>query len=99
MLRTLFTLTLFSAFVFAHTNYTIRLAAYTDASKLTQALNAYPPALRKTIRTYKKGRFTYAHTIPTDDKRTLKTLLSSYKKVFKDAYIISTRLKKGQVQP
>jgi len=99
MLRTLLTFTLFSAFVFASTNYTIRLAAYKDTAKLTEALNAYPPALKKTVRTYRKGKFTYAHTIPTNDKATLKVLLSSYRKVFKDAYIISTRLKKGQLQP
>ena len=98
MFRTLLTFTLLASATFA-TNYTIRLAAYTDASKLTKAIDTYPTALQKTVRTYTKGKYTYAHTIPTDDKRTLKKLLPSYRKVFKDAYIIKTRLKKGQIQP
>jgi len=82
-----------SGFLFASSNYTVRLAVYKNPAKLTQALELYPPALKKTIRTYKKKGFTYAYTLPTTDKKTLKRLLPAYRKVFKDAYIQPTRLK------
>ncbi len=93
MLRTLSTLLLLSTFVFASSNYTVRIAVFKDASKLHKILKKYPPALQKTIKTYNRKGFTYAHTIPTSDKVTLKKLLPAYKKVFKDAYIQPTRLK------
>lgn len=97
MLRTLLTLSILATGVFAQ-NYTVRLAAYHDEAKLNKALEGYPKALQQTIRTYKKGKFTYAYTLPTEDKATLKKLLPSYQKVFKDAYVIKTRLRKGQLQ-
>jgi hypothetical protein len=53
-------------------------------------INQYPPALKKTIRTYKKHGLTYAYTIPTTDIVTLKKLLPAYKKIFTDAYIQTT---------
>ena len=91
MPRKLFTFILLSGFLFANSNYTVRLAVYKNTSKLTKAINSYPPALKKTVKTYKKGVLTYAYTIPTQDKKTLKKLLPEYKKVFKDAYIQPTR--------
>lgn len=98
MLRTFLTFTLLSAFIFAANNFTVRLAAYSSQAKLEKALNTYPPALKQTISTYKKGKFIYAYTLPTADKATLKKLLPAYRKVFKDAYIAPTRLRKGQLQ-
>jgi len=93
MLRIFLMLTLLLASLHALSNYTVRLAVFKNASKLNKAINKYPPALKKTIKTYAKGKLTYAYTIPTSDKATLKTLLPSYRKVFKDAYIQPTRLK------
>jgi len=93
MLRTLLTFTLLSGMLFASTNYTVRLAVFKNTTKLNKILDQYPPALRETVKTYKKGALTYAYTLPTQDKDTLKTLLPAYRKVFKDAYIQPTRLK------
>jgi len=93
MLRTLLTFTLLSGILLASTNYTVRLAVFKNTQKLNKVLASYPPALRETVKTYKKGNLTYAYTIPTADKTTLKTLLPAYRKVFSDAYIQPTRLK------
>lgn len=98
MLRTLLTFTLLASATFAATNYTVRLAAYSNEAKLTKAIDQYPVALKQTIRTYKKGKYIYAYTLPTEDQKTLKKLLPAYRKVFSDAYIIKTRLRKGQLQ-
>ncbi|NOR55247.1 MAG: hypothetical protein GQ531_03480 [Sulfurovum sp.] len=98
MLRTLLTFTVLASATFAANNFTVRLAAYSNTEKLSKAISAYPPALQLTVKTYKKGRYTYAYTVPTNDKTILKKLLPAYRKVFKDAYIIKTRLKKGQCQ-
>jgi len=84
---------LLSGFLFASSNYTVRLAVYKSTLKLSKALEAYPPALKKTVKSYKNNGFTYAHTLPTTDKKTLKKLLPAYRKVFKDAYIQPTNLK------
>ena len=91
--KTLFTLTLFSSLLFSSSNYTVRLAVFKNTNKLQAIINTYPPALQKTIKTYKRNGNTYVHTIPTEDKATLKKLLPAYRKVFKDAYIQPTRLK------
>ena len=93
MLRPFISLVLLSGLLSATSNYTVRLAVFKHTSKLNKTIQAYPPALRETIKTYKKNGLTYAYTIPTADKATLKTLLPAYKKVFKDAYIQPTRLK------
>jgi hypothetical protein len=93
MLRTLLTLTLLSGMLFASTNYTVRLAVFKNSKKLHKVLEKYPPALKETVKTYKKGTLVYAYTLPTEDKDTLQVLLPAYKKVFKDAYIQPTRLK------
>jgi len=93
MLRIFLTFTLFSALLLASSNYTVRLAAYKHASKLHKIIDRYPPALKKTIKTYKRKGYTYAYTLPTSDRATLKKLLPAYKKVFHDAYIQHTRLK------
>lgn len=93
MLRIFLTLTLLSNILLASSNYTVRLAVFKNTQKLNKVLESYPPALRGTIKTYKKGNLTYVYTIPTADKMTLKTLLPAYKKVFTDAYIQPTRLK------
>ncbi len=93
MLRTFLTLTLLSSILLASSNYTVRLAVFKNSKKLNKVLKAYPPALRETVKTYQKAGLTYAYTLPTADKATLKTLLPAYKKVFSDAYIQPTRLK------
>lgn len=93
MFRNLSVLILLSSVLFASSNYTVRLAVYKNASKLNKVLNTYPPALKETIKTYQKRGYTYAHTIPTADKKILKKLLPAYRKVFKDAYIQPTHLK------
>jgi len=82
-----------SGFLFASSNYTVRLAVFQNTAKLNKALEAYPPALKETVKSYKKNGLTYAYTLPTADKKTLKKLLPAYRKVFKDAYIQPTRLK------
>ena len=92
MLRTLLTLTLLSGLLFSASHYTVRLAVYKNSEKLHKILKKYPPALKETIRTYKRGTLTYAYTLPTKDKNTLETLLPAYKKIFKDAYIQPTHL-------
>ena len=93
MLRTFLTLAIFSTFLLASSNYTVRLAVFKNAKKLQQVIDRYPPALKNTIKTYKKRGYTYAYTLPTSNKNTLKTLLPAYKKVFQDAYIQPTKLK------
>lgn len=93
MIRTFLTLTLFSAFLLASSNYTVRLAVFKNAHKLQKAIDQYPPALKETVRTYSKHGHTYAYTLPTSDRATLKKLLPVYKKVFRDAYIQPTKLK------
>ncbi len=93
MLRTLFFVTLLSSFLFSSSNYTVRLAVFKGSKSLQRAISKYPPALKKTIKTYRRRGLTYAYTIPTTDKETLKKLLPAYRKVFPDAYIRKTRRK------
>lgn len=93
MLRIFLTFTLFSALLLASSNYTVRLAVFKNANKLQKVIDTYPPALKQTVKTYTKKGFTYAYTLPTSDKATLKKLLPAYQKVFNDAYIQPTRLK------
>ncbi len=93
MLRIFLTFTLLSALVLASSNYTVRLAVYKNANKLQKMIDQYPPALKETVKTYSKHGHTYAYTLPTSDRETLKKLLPAYKKVFKDAYIQPTKLK------
>lgn len=94
MLRIVFIPLLFSTFLISSPMYTVRLAVFDlyNESRLTHTINAFSPALKNTVRTYKKGGFIYAHTVPTVDKSTLKKLLPAYQKVFSDAYISSTQL-------
>ncbi len=87
MLRTFFLLTLFSSLSFSVSNYTVKLATYRNSDQLGKFINRFSPALKKTVCTYKRGKLTYAYTIPTQDKKTLKKLLPAYRKVFSDAYI------------
>ncbi|MBA1421034.1 MAG: hypothetical protein FAF03_09345 [Epsilonproteobacteria bacterium] len=93
MLRILLTFTFFSAILLASSNYTVRLAVFKNAHKLQKAIDKYPPALKETVKTYSKNGHTYAYTLPTSDRATLKKLLPAYQKVFKDAYIQPTKLK------
>lgn len=93
MLRAILFSTLFSSFLFATSNFTVRLAVFGNDIQLQKAIDKLPAALKDTVRTYKRGNLTYAHSIPTDDKKTLKKLLPAYQKVFKDAYIQPTKLK------
>jgi len=93
MLRTLLIVSILSSFLFSATNYTVRLAVYKNSKQLQKYIEKYPSALKKTVKTYRKRGFTYAYTLPTKDKKTLKKLLPAYRKVFRDAYIQPTRLK------
>ena len=93
MFRTLLILTLLSRIVLASQHYTVRLAVYKHASKLQKVIDKYPPALKETVKTYTRKGHTYAYTLPTKNKATLKKLLPAYRKVFKDAYISPTRIK------
>lgn len=93
MLRILFTSLLLSTFLFSSQMFTVRLAVFdlTNETRLSNAIEHFSPALKNTVRTYKKGKFIYAHTIPTGNKETLKKLLPEYRKVFSDAYIDPTK--------
>lgn len=93
MLRTVFFSILLSTFLFSTSNFTVRLAVYENTTRLQTAIDRLPPALKETVRTYKRGKITYAHSIPTSDEGTLKKLLPAYQKVFSDAYIAPTRKK------
>jgi hypothetical protein len=93
MLRTLFIVSVLSSFLFSATNYTVRLAVFKNTKQLQKNIDKYPSALKNTVKTYRKRGFTYAYTVPTKDKKTLKKLLPAYRKVFSDAYIQPTRLK------
>lgn len=93
MLRIFLVFALFFAFVFASSNYTVRLAVFKHDRKLQKALDRYPPALRRTIKTYRRKGYSYAYTLPTSDRATLKKLLPAYRKVFSDAYIEPIKLK------
>ena len=87
MLRTFFLLTLLSSLLFSASDFTVKLATYRNTDLLEKFINRFSPALKKTVRTYKRGKLTYAYTIPTQDKKTLKKLLPAYRKVFSDAYL------------
>ncbi len=93
MLRTVFFSILLSTFLFSASNFTVRLAVYENTTRLQTAIDRLPPALKETVRTYKRGKTTYAHSIPTSDEETLKKLLPAYQKVFSDAYIAPIRKK------
>ena len=87
MLRTFFLFTLFSSLLFSASSFTVRLAIFQNSDHLQKAINRLSPALKKTVHTYKRGKLTYAHTLPTKDKEILKKLLPAYRKIFFDAYI------------
>ena len=93
MLRTVFLPILLSTFLFSSSNFTVRLAVFGSKARLQKSIDTLPPALKETVRTYKRGNLTYAHSIPTTDEKTLKKLLPAYQKVFSDAYIAPTRMK------
>ena len=91
--RIFFITLLLSSYIFATSNYTVRLAVYKSKTHLQNTINKLPPALKNTVQTYKKNHLYYAHTLATTDQKTLKKLLPAYRKVFNDAYISPTRLK------
>lgn len=91
MLRTVFISILLSTFLLSSSNFTVRLAVYENKPRLQKAIDRLPPALKETVRTYERGKLTYAHSIPTTDEETLKKLLPAYQKVFTDAYIAPTK--------
>lgn len=93
MLRNFFLLILLSSLLFSASSFTVRLATFQNLDNLLNAINRFSPALKKTVRTYKRGKLTYAYTIPTKDKKILKKLLPAYRKVFVDAYIAPTNNK------
>ncbi len=92
MLRTFFLLIAFSGLLFSASSsaFTVRLAICKNSKKLQQAIERFSPALKKTVRTYKRGKSTAAYTIPTKDEKTLRKLLPSYRKFFPDAYVTTT---------
>lgn len=91
MLRIFILSTLLSGLLFSASYFSINIAAFNNQNRLQESLDRFPPALRKTVRTYKKKNLVYAHTIPTTDRKTLETLLPAYQKVFSDAYIVPTK--------
>jgi hypothetical protein len=96
MLRILFLPLLFSSFLISSPLFTVRLGVFSIDNEigLSKAIDRFPPALRKTVRTHKTDKFIYAYTIPTENKKPLKKLLTSYRKVFSDAYIGRTHRKR-----
>lgn len=92
MFRTLLLSLLLSTFLFSASNFTVRLAVFGDLVRLQKAIDRLPPALKRTVLTYDRGKLTYAHSIPTADEETLKKLLPAYQKVFTDAYIAPIKL-------
>ncbi len=93
MFRSLSTLIFLSVLLFSAPHYTVRLAVFKYSSNLKRGLAKFPPALKKTVRTYKIGRKTYLHTLPTKNKRLLKKILPAYRKLFRDAYISKTTMR------
>jgi len=91
MLRTVFISLLLSTFLFSASNYTVKLAVYGNEARLQKVIDRLPPALRETVRIYNRGKLSYAHSIPTPDRETLKKLLPAYQKIFTDAYISPTK--------
>jgi hypothetical protein len=91
MFRKLLLSILLSGFLFASSHYTVRLAVFKSAHDLQKTIDKFPPALKKTVMIEKRGELTYAYTLPTSDRKTLKKLLPSYRKFFSDAYIGSTK--------
>lgn len=87
MLRTFLLLTLLSNLLFSASSFTVRIAVFENQDRLQKAIDRLSPALKNTVRIYERGKFIYAYTIPTEDKKTLKKLLPAYRKVFHDAYI------------
>lgn len=93
MFRPLSILILLSALLFSAPHYTVRLAVFKHQSNLNKGIAKFPPALKRTTHTYKVGRKTYLHTLPTTNKKLLKKLLPAYRKIYRDAYISKTTLR------
>lgn len=69
--------------------FTVRLGVFDlkNEKHILNTIGTFSPALKKTVRTYKKDRYLYVYTLPTDKKKYLRKLLPAYRKVFSDAYI------------
>ena len=69
--------------------FTVRLGVFdlNNEIRILHTIDSFSPALKKTVRTYKKDHYIYVHTVPTDKKKHLTKLLPAYRKVFSDAYI------------
>ena len=91
MLRIFILSTLLSGLLFSASKFTIKIAVFKNEKRLQKSLDKFPPALKKTVRTYKNKKMIYAYTVPTTDRKTLETLLPAYQKVFSDAYIAPTK--------
>ena len=91
MFRKIFLSIVLSGFLFASSNFTVRLAVFKNGSDLQKVIDTFPPALKKTVKIEKKGQFTHAYTLPTSDRKMLEKLLPSYRKFFSDAYIGKTK--------
>ena len=87
MFRKLLLSVLLSGFLFAASDFTVRLAVFKNKNDLQHVIDTFPPALKKTVMIEKVGDLTYAYTLPTSDRKTLEKLLPEYRKFFSDAYI------------
>ena len=89
MLRIIFIPFLFSTFLFSSSTFTVRLGVFNLKSELqlSDTIDRFTPALKKTVLTDKTDGFIYVYTLPTENKGHLTKLLPAYRKVFSDAYI------------
>ena len=93
MLRIIFIPFLFSTLLFSSSAFTVRLGVFSIKSELqlSDTIDRFSPAVKKTVRTDKTDKLIYVYTIPTENKKHLTKLLPTYRKVFSDAYISKTK--------
>jgi hypothetical protein len=92
MLKIIF-IGLFIPFILLADNpfYTIKLAVYKNLPNLQKNISKLSPSLHRTIQIQQVGNVYKAFVHPTKDKVHLTQTLSSYKKVFRDAFITSIK--------
>jgi hypothetical protein len=71
--------------------YTIKLAIYKNLPNLQKNISKLSPSLHRTIQIQQVGNVYKAFVHPTKNKMHLTQTLSSYKKVFRDAFITSIK--------
>jgi len=74
--------------------YTIKLAVYKSLPNLQKNISKLSPSLHSTVQIQHIGNVYKASVYPTTNKVYLRKTLSSYKKVFQDAFITSTKAPK-----